>query len=88
MSGAPAQLPRLLALVPYLLARPGIRLAEVAADFGITEDQLRRDLSRVADRQRVRECVLTAIGVGLFRQVAGFHRNGELILTHGVSAGR
>lgn len=55
-------------------------------DDPVTGDQLRRDLSGVADRQRVRECVLTVIGVGLFRQVAGFHRNGELILTHGVSA--
>ena len=45
MSGAPAQLPRLLALVPYLLARPGIRLAEVADDFGITEERLRKDLN-------------------------------------------
>ena len=41
---APAQLPRLLALVPYLLARPGARLADVARDFGITEDRLRKDL--------------------------------------------
>jgi proteasome accessory factor C len=38
------RLPRLLALVPYLLARPGIRVAEAAADFGVTEAQLRRDL--------------------------------------------
>src|SRR5688500_14336163 len=45
MTGTPAQLPRLLALVPYLLARPGVRLAEVAADFGITEDRLRKDLN-------------------------------------------
>ncbi len=45
MSGTPAQLPRLLALVPYLLARPGVRLAEVAADFGISEDRLRKDLN-------------------------------------------
>jgi proteasome accessory factor C len=43
--GSTAQLPRLLALVPYLLARPGVRLAEVAADFGITEDRLRKDLN-------------------------------------------
>jgi proteasome accessory factor C len=41
---APAQLPRLLALVPYLLARPGVRLADVAQDFGISEDRLRKDL--------------------------------------------
>ena len=42
---APAdRLPRLLSLVPYLLARPGVPLAVAAADFGITERQLRRDL--------------------------------------------
>ena len=45
MTGAPSQLPRLLALVPYLLARPGVRLAEVADDFGISEDRLRKDLN-------------------------------------------
>jgi proteasome accessory factor C len=39
-----ARLPRLLSLVPYLQARPGAPIAEVAADFGITERQLRRDL--------------------------------------------
>lgn len=39
-----ARLPRLLSLVPYLQARPGITVAEVAADFGVTERQLRRDL--------------------------------------------
>jgi proteasome accessory factor C len=38
------RLPRLLALVPYLLARPGVPVAEVAADFGVSEAQLRRDL--------------------------------------------
>nr|WP_211177463.1 WYL domain-containing protein [Pseudonocardia acidicola] len=37
-------MPRLLSLVPYLLARPGVLVAEAAADFGITEKQLRRDL--------------------------------------------
>jgi proteasome accessory factor C len=36
---------RLLTLVPYLQARPdGVRMADAAADFGITEVQLRRDL--------------------------------------------
>jgi proteasome accessory factor C len=30
--------------VPYLLARPGVRVAEAAADFGVPEPQLRRDL--------------------------------------------
>jgi proteasome accessory factor C len=38
------RLPRLLALVPYLLARPGVRIDEVAADFGVNARQLRRDL--------------------------------------------
>jgi len=39
------QLPRLLALVPYLLARPGVRLADVATTFGVSEDRLRKDLN-------------------------------------------
>ena len=39
-----ARLPRLLSLVPYLQARPGVPIAEAAADFGVTERQLRRDL--------------------------------------------
>ena len=43
-AGLAERLPRLLSLVPYLLARPGIPLADVAADFGIGERQLRRDL--------------------------------------------
>lgn len=38
------RLPRLLALVPYLQAHPGIKVAEAADDFGVTEQQLRRDL--------------------------------------------
>ncbi|MFS8498946.1 MAG: YafY family protein [Micromonosporaceae bacterium] len=37
-------LARLLNLVPYLLARPGIRIADAAADLGVTEQQLRDDL--------------------------------------------
>ncbi len=45
MSGAADRMPRLLALVPYLLARPGIAVAQAAADFGVTEAQLRRDLN-------------------------------------------
>jgi proteasome accessory factor C len=42
--GVTERLPRLLSLVPYLMARPGIPVAEAAADFGISEKQLRRDL--------------------------------------------
>jgi proteasome accessory factor C len=44
MTGERERLPRLLALVPYLQARPGVTIAQVASDFSVTEDQLRRDL--------------------------------------------
>jgi proteasome accessory factor C len=44
MSSINDRLPRLLSLVPYFLARPGIQLNEAARDFGITAKQLRRDL--------------------------------------------
>jgi proteasome accessory factor C len=45
MSGGVAErLPRLLALVPYLLARPGAQIDEAAADFSVSVRQLRRDL--------------------------------------------
>jgi proteasome accessory factor C len=39
------RLPRLLALVPYLQARQGIPVAQAASDFGVTEAQLRKDLT-------------------------------------------
>ena len=44
MAGIAERLPRLLALVPYLLARPGMLIEEVAADFDVSVRQLRRDL--------------------------------------------
>lgn len=44
MSANEQRLPRLLAMVPYFLAHPGVAAAEAAADFDITEKQLRRDL--------------------------------------------
>ena len=44
MEGVAHRLPRLLALVPYLLVRPGVLIEEVAADFSVTVPQLRRDL--------------------------------------------
>jgi len=44
VSGSADRLPRLLALLPYLLAHPGVRVAEAAADFGVPEPQLRKDL--------------------------------------------
>jgi proteasome accessory factor C len=44
-SGTPDRMTRLLALVPYLTARPeGVPLTEVARDFGVGERQLRSDL--------------------------------------------
>ncbi|MCW2543888.1 MAG: putative DNA-binding protein [Frankiales bacterium] len=45
MSDPMDQLPRLLALVPYLLKRPGISFTAAAADFDISEDRLRKDLN-------------------------------------------
>ena len=47
MSGAIDHLPRLLALVPWLLAHPGTPVADVAREFGITEQQLRSDLDLI-----------------------------------------
>ncbi|MBP2183265.1 proteasome accessory factor C [Amycolatopsis magusensis] len=42
--GSTERMPRLLALVPYLLARPGIEIDEAARDFGVHPRQLRKDL--------------------------------------------
>jgi proteasome accessory factor C len=47
MTGSADRLPRLLALVPYLQAHPGARVADVAEVFGVTEKQLRSDLDLV-----------------------------------------
>jgi len=44
MTTSAARLARLLALVPYLVAHPGVSVPAVAAVFGITEEQLRADL--------------------------------------------
>ncbi len=43
-TGATERLARLLNLVPYFLARPGIEVVEAATDLGISEQQLRDDL--------------------------------------------
>ncbi|GAA2788184.1 helix-turn-helix transcriptional regulator [Crossiella cryophila] len=43
-SSSTERLPRLLSLVPYFLARPGVLISEAAADFGVTAQQLRKDL--------------------------------------------
>lgn len=44
MSSAALRLSRLLDLVPWLMAHPGITIAEAAAHFGVTPEQLERDL--------------------------------------------
>ena len=45
VTGTTDRMTRLLALVPYLTARPeGVRVAEAARDFGVGERQLRSDL--------------------------------------------
>jgi proteasome accessory factor C len=44
MSTSGERLSRLLALVPYLLARPGTPVSEAAAAFGVSDKQLRDDL--------------------------------------------
>jgi proteasome accessory factor C len=44
-TSTPDRVTRLLALVPYLTARPeGVRVTEAARDFGVNERQLRSDL--------------------------------------------
>lgn len=47
MSGATDHLPRLLAMVPWLLAHPGSAVADVAREFEISEAQLRKDLELI-----------------------------------------
>ncbi|HZY77033.1 MAG TPA: YafY family protein [Jatrophihabitantaceae bacterium] len=44
MSAYVSRLARLLAMVPYFQSRPGIALADAAADLGISESQLLKDL--------------------------------------------
>ena len=44
MSGATDHLPRLLALVPWLLSHPDTPVGEVAKQFGVDEQQIRKDL--------------------------------------------
>lgn len=39
------RLPRLLVLVPYFLAHPGIALVEAAADLGVSPQQLEKDIT-------------------------------------------
>jgi proteasome accessory factor C len=45
MSGATDHLPRLLALVPWLLSHPDTAVSDVAKEFGVTEAQIRADVN-------------------------------------------
>jgi proteasome accessory factor C len=45
MSGAPDHLPRLLALVPWLLSHPDTEVGEVAREFAVSEAQIRNDVN-------------------------------------------
>lgn len=44
VDSAPTQVARLLALLPYLRSHPSVRVADVAAAFGVTERQIIQDL--------------------------------------------
>ncbi len=58
MSGARAQVHRLLALVPYLQARPEVSVAEAARAFGVTPATIQRDLGVLLF------CGLPGLGMG------------------------
>jgi proteasome accessory factor C len=45
VSAVTQRLPRLLAMVPYLQAHPGVRVSAAAAELGVSPEQLRKDLS-------------------------------------------
>ena len=47
MTGSLDHLPRLLALVPWLLAHPNTPVADVAREFGVGEQQIRADLNLI-----------------------------------------
>jgi proteasome accessory factor C len=47
MSGSTEALPRLLAVVPWLLAHPGTPIPQIAAEFGVTAQQMQRDIELI-----------------------------------------
>jgi proteasome accessory factor C len=47
MSPAPTRFSRLLAMVPYFLARQGIEMSVAAAELGVTQAQLKKDLEQL-----------------------------------------
>jgi proteasome accessory factor C len=47
VSGATDALPRLLAVVPWLLAHPGTPIPQIAAEFGVSPEQMQRDIELI-----------------------------------------
>jgi proteasome accessory factor C len=47
MSGSTEALPRLLAVVPWLLAHPGTPIPQIAAEFGVSTQQMQRDIELI-----------------------------------------
>ena len=39
------RLARMLGLVPYIARRPGVRIAELATEFGVVREQIGADLN-------------------------------------------
>ena len=85
MSRADVTLARLLALLPWLRAHPGVTFVEVCEKFEITADELRRDLAMLTFSGHgrygrglsawcaVRDRELLARLDGLARQAVGLH---------------
>jgi proteasome accessory factor C len=47
MTGATDALPRLLAVVPWLLAHPGTPIPQIAAEFDVSAEQMQRDIELI-----------------------------------------
>jgi proteasome accessory factor C len=47
VSGSTDALPRLLAVVPWLLAHPGTPIPQIAAEFGVSAGQMQRDIELI-----------------------------------------
>jgi proteasome accessory factor C len=47
MSGSTDALPRLLAVVPWLLSHPGTPIPQIAAEFGVSAQQMQRDIELI-----------------------------------------
>lgn len=81
MTATADRLPRLLALVPYLLAHPGSRLTELATVFGVDEEQVTTDL------QLLWMCGLPGYGPGDLIDLA-WGEDGTVQVTHDAGMSR